>query len=366
VSASTRDRELRRLLLAWFDSERRPMPWREAATPYRVWISEIMLQQTQVATVIPYFERFVARYPDLSSLAAADEEELLACWSGLGYYSRARNLLAAARTLQAAGGALPADPDARAARPGVGRYSAGAVASIAFGRRAPALDGNGIRLLTRIEAWDGDPRRAPLDGRLWARLGELVDCERPGDLNQSVMELAARVCRPRSPRCGECPLCGHCRARAAGRPEAYPQLARSAPPQALRVEVGLFREAAGEGRLLLARGERPFLGKLWNLPYRLAGGAELAAERWSALGLRIREKRHLGELRHGITRYALQQTVLEGIAELRAGERPVEYRWVRPAELEQLGLPAFSRKILQRYGTSPPGAQDTEENDRSS
>lgn len=350
MSESSRDRELRRRLLAWFDRERRPMPWRETATPYRVWISEIMLQQTQVATVIPYFERFVARYPDLPSLAAAEEEELLAHWSGLGYYSRARNLLAAAREIAAAGGALPEDPDALAALPGVGRYTAGAVASIAFGRRAPALDGNGIRLLTRLEAWDGDPRRAPLAAGLWARLGALVDCERPGDLNQAVMELAARICRPRSPRCADCPLGAQCRARAAGRAEDYPQLARSAPPQALRVEVGLFREAAGEGRLLLARGARPFLGELWNLPYRLAGGAELAVERWSALGLRIREKRRLGELRHGITRYALQQTVLEGIAELRAGERAVEYRWAAPDELARLGLPAFSRKILQRYG----------------
>jgi len=350
VSFPRRDRALRRLLLAWFDRGRRPLPWRDAPTPYRVWISEIMLQQTQVATAIPYFERFVARFPDLASLAAAEEEELLAHWSGLGYYSRARNLLAAARQLQATGGALPADPAALVALPGVGRYTAGAVASIAFGQRVSALDGNGIRLLTRLEAWAGDPRRAPLAGRLWARLDALVDCARPGDLNQAVMELAARVCRPRAPRCGDCPLAALCCARAAGRPEAYPQRARPAPAQALRVEVGLFRHPAEDSRLLLARGARPFLGTLWNLPYRVAGGAVIAAERWRALGLRIREKRRLGEARHGITRYALQQTVLSGIAELAAGERRVEYRWAAPAELDRLGLPAFSRKILRRFG----------------
>ena len=159
----SRNAALRRRLLAWFDRERRPMPWRETPTPYRVWISEIMLQQTQVATVIPYFERFVARLPDLESLATVDEEALLSLWSGLGYYRRARNLQAAARQVLAEhGGALPADADVLATLPGVGRYTAGAVSSIAFGRPEPALDGNGIRFLTRLDALAGDPARQPL------------------------------------------------------------------------------------------------------------------------------------------------------------------------------------------------------------
>ncbi len=336
------------------------MPWRESPSPYRVWVSEIMLQQTQVSTVIPYFERFVARYRDLAALAAADEEELLSLWSGLGYYRRARNLLAAARAVQEQhGGRLPTSAAALAALPGVGRYTAGAVASIAFAEREPALDGNGIRLLTRLEALAGDPRRQPLAGALWARLGALVDAPRPGDINQAVMELAARVCRPRQPRCADCPLAAHCRARAAGSATAYPQLVRAERPQELLVEVGLLRHPSGDGRLLLARGERPFLGELWNLPYRLAGGADLASERWSQLGLRLSARRRLGEERHGITRYQIKQRVLAGVAEFRAGECAVEYRWAAPAELARLGLPAFSRKILQRYAPAL-GSDDRE------
>ncbi len=345
-----RDSALRRLLLAWFDRERRPMPWREAATPYRIWVSEIMLQQTQVATVIPYFERFVARYPDLAALAAADEEELLSLWSGLGYYRRARNLLAAARQVQdELDGQVPASAAALALLPGVGPYTAGAIASIAFGERVPALDGNGIRLLTRLDALAGDPRRQPLATQLRQRLADLVDAARPGDLNQAVMELAARVCRPRAPRCPACPLAPHCRALAGGSAAAYPELARAPGPQDLLVEVGLLRHPAGGARLLLARGERPFLGELWNLPYRLAGGGDLPVERWSQLGLRLSARRRLGEERHGITRYRLRQRVTAGVAEFRAGERAVEYRWAAPAELPRLGLPAFSRKILRRY-----------------
>ena len=347
----SRNAALRRRLLAWFDRERRPMPWRETPTPYRVWISEIMLQQTQVATVIPYFERFVARLPDLESLATVDEEALLSLWSGLGYYRRARNLQAAARQVLAEhGGALPADADVLATLPGVGRYTAGAVSSIAFGRPEPALDGNGIRFLTRLDALAGDPARQPLQGQLWGRLGELVRGERPGDLNQAVMELGAKVCRPRNPDCDACPAAPHCLAHARGESTAYPQGRRGESPVELRLEVGLFRRRDDDGRLLLARGARPLLGTLWNLPFRvLDDAAGLAAERWTALGLRLSARRELGEGRHGVTRYLLRQQVLSAVAELRPVGEGIEYRWASREELPALGLPAFSRKLLKRF-----------------
>jgi A/G-specific adenine glycosylase len=339
---------LRRRLLAWFDRHRRPMPWREDPAPYRVWISEIMLQQTQVATVIPYFERFTARFPDLASLAAAAEEDVLAAWSGLGYYRRARDLHRAARQVAAAGGRLPREAADWERLPGVGRYTAGAVASIAFGRPAPALDGNGVRVLCRLHALAGDPARQPLRGRLWDLLGELAAGARPGDVNQAVMELGARVCRPGAADCAACPLADGCRARAAGDPLTWPERTPGAAPLVLRLQVALCRDG---GAVLLSRGERPFLGGLWNLPYRVLDGAgALRREGWAGLGLRLRGARRLGTLTHGHTRYRLEQEVVAARAELLAREGAPEYRWAGPRERARLGLPAFATKALARFG----------------
>ena len=348
MAPSPFDERLRAALLAWFDVERRPMPWRDAPTPYRVFLSEIMLQQTQVATVIPYFERFTERFPDWGALAVADLDEVLALWSGLGYYRRARSLHAAARVVDDEhGGELPADPAALLDLPGVGRYTAGAVASIAFGLPEPALDGNGIRLLTRLGALSGDPARQPLRGLLWDRLTYLVRGPRPGDLNQAVMELAARICRPANPDCAACPVAERCAARETGSPTQFPQLERPAAPQEVRLEVGIFRGPEG---MLLARGDRPFLGELWNLPYRIVfDAAGFAAEEWRELGLSPGRTVELGEGRHTITRYRLRQRVLAGDATLVAGKKRVEYRWVAERELAAMGLPAFSRKLLDRY-----------------
>ncbi len=343
------DPRLRAALLAWFDAERRPMPWRDDPTPYRVFLSEIMLQQTQVATVIPYFERFTARFPDWRALAAADLEDVLALWSGLGYYRRARGLHAAAQVVVAThAGELPADPAALLALPGVGRYTAGAVASIAFGLAEPALDGNGIRLLTRLGALGGDPARQPLNGLLWERLSTLAQGERPGDLNQAVMELAARVCRPRKPACAVCPTAEFCAAAKSGDPERFPESRRPVKPEQVTVEVGIFRSPEG---LLLSRGARPFLGGLWNLPYRVVRDTpSLGAEEWRGLGLAPVDTVELGEGRHGITRYRIRQRVLGGGVEFVAAENRPEYRWFTDEGIDGLGLPAFSRKLLDRFG----------------
>ncbi len=338
---------LRAKLLDWFDRHRRPMPWRADPSPYKVWISEIMLQQTQVSTVIPYFERFVERFPSPRHLAESDEEEVLAHWSGLGYYRRARNLRRAAQVLlDDHDGQLPRDLKALQKLPGVGRYTAGAIASIAFGIPAPAVDGNQIRVLTRLEALDGDPSRNPLKATLWRRAGELVEGERPGDLNQALMEMGARVCKPTSPNCGECPAAESCLAFRDGRAEEFPRKDPAEAPRPVRVEVGVFQR--GE-RVLLSRGQRPFLGDLWNLPYRVRDGGGFRAEDWRQLGLDAPELRHLGEHRMSITRYRISQETVTGDVELLVGENLPEYRWFSRHELGDLGLPAFSRKLLDRY-----------------
>jgi A/G-specific adenine glycosylase len=235
---------LRRALLGWYRREARDLPWRRTRDPYAVWISEVMLQQTTVATVIPYYERFLFRFPDLASLAASDEEELLALWSGLGYYRRARNLRAAARIIVARhGGHFPEDPDAIEALPGIGRYTAGAIASNCFGLALPAIDTNAARVLARVFAvaerevvrWAlsasantsreagrhtqgvrGSARAETRAAVLWRIAEALVPPESPGDWTQALMELGATVCRPAAPDCGICPAATECAAFASG------------------------------------------------------------------------------------------------------------------------------------------------------
>src|SRR5687768_16089198 len=209
-----------RRLLRWYDKCRRDLPWRPdpaagrpRVDPYHVLVSEAMLQQTQVATVVPYFNRFIARFPTLADLAGADEQEVLRLWQGLGYYSRARNLQAAARKVVAEyGGELPRERDRLLTLPGVGRYTAGAVASIAFDRRAPILDGNVIRVLCRIDKIQSDPRDRSTQDLLWRRAEEVLPARRAGAFNSALMELGATVCTPRSPQCLLCPVREHCEA----------------------------------------------------------------------------------------------------------------------------------------------------------
>lgn len=334
--------DIREKLLRWFDEHRSPMPWRIDPSPYRVWISEIMLQQTRVATVIPYYEKFLQRFPDLSSLAEAGEEELLSLWSGLGYYSRVRNLHRAAKILvREHGGNFPRETKLLRALPGIGEYTAGAIASIAFGLPEISIDGNQIRVFTRLDALGGDPTRGPLASRLRELAGEWVKGERPGDWNQAVMEFGAQVCKPQNPQCGDCPLSEQCLALREERVEDFPELPTRKAPLAIEVQVGVFEEG---GKLLLSKMERPFLSGMWNLPWRVSRGAGLLAEeQWGDLGLRVREERLVAETRTTITRYRILQKRVEGQTELPPGD---EYRYFSPEELKSIGLPAFSRKIL--------------------
>ncbi|HMO86197.1 MAG TPA: A/G-specific adenine glycosylase, partial [Lacipirellulaceae bacterium] len=223
VDAATR-RRFRSRLLAWYGQHARNLPWRRSRDPYRVWVSEIMLQQTTVAAVKPYFERFVAALPNVAALAAADEQQVLRLWEGLGYYRRARGLHAAARHIvQQWGGQFPRDVAALMTLPGVGRYTAGAVASIAFDVRAPILEANTIRLLARILGYDGDPAKAAGQRLLWHAAEQLLPQRDVAQFNQALMELGSLICTPTQPRCDECPAASWCAARAAGRQDQIPR-----------------------------------------------------------------------------------------------------------------------------------------------
>ncbi|HUG39707.1 MAG TPA: A/G-specific adenine glycosylase [Longimicrobiales bacterium] len=248
-------------LLHHFDRTRRDMPWRRTSDPYAIWVSEVMLQQTRVEAVIPYWERWMARYPSVEELAEADLDDVLRHWQGLGYYTRARNLHRAAREVRERhAGRVPGDRDELRRLPGVGEYTAGAVASIAFGRRVPAVDGNVRRVLSRLYDLE-HPRAAEL-----RRLADaLVPAGRPGDFNQALMELGATLCTPRSPRCGDCPVSAWCRARALGvqdeRPRRRPP--RRVPEEAVETDVVV----RGDGALLLVRRpDRGLLAGLWEPP----------------------------------------------------------------------------------------------------
>lgn len=250
-----------RALLTHFDATRRSMPWRETSDPYAIWVSEVMLQQTRVDTVVPYWRRWMARFPTVRALAEADLDEVLRHWQGLGYYSRARNLHRAARILRERhAGRLPTEHRALRELPGVGEYTAGAVASIAFGCRVPAVDGNVRRVLSRIH-----DLRDPAPSAVRRLAAELVPSDRPGDFNQALMELGATLCTPRAPRCDACPVASWCESRARGTQEARPGRRERGPLPEETIETAVLIRA--DGALLLAR--RPphgLLAGLWELP----------------------------------------------------------------------------------------------------
>ncbi len=292
--------------------------------PYAVWISEVMLQQTQVATATPFFRRWMARFPDVATLAAADLDDVLACWQGLGYYARARNLHRAARAVVAAhGGRLPDDVDALRRLPGIGDYTAGAIASIAFGRRVPAVDGNARRVLARLGAVPGDPARGAAAAAIHALATRLADAPAPGDVNQALMELGATICVPRAPRCGACPVAGHCRAFAAGRAADFPMTAARARPGAAHVLALALRRphGAGSDRWLVARRpEHGLLGGLWEFPLvDAAPDDDPATACRAALGLAPVALVRGPVVGHAFTHLRLSATVVVGdVSDVRA------------------------------------------------
>lgn len=345
-------------LLAWFRAHRREMPWRSRPAPYPVWISEIMLQQTQVATVRPYFDRFLRRFPTVRALARAEEDEVLKAWEGLGYYARARHLRRAAREVVARhGGRLPRDASGLAALPGIGPYTAAAVASICFGERVPVVDGNVARVFARLWLLADDFRRAAPRAALAARLLPALDAtESAGDLNQAMMELGALVCRPRRPECGACPLASACRARRRGCQADYPR--RTAAPRVPERRAVAVVVRRGAAWLMVRRPGGGLLGGLWELP----GGGWRADEPLAEAARRgLLEQTGLeaepGEaaeatLRHAFSHFTL---VLQVVRARRTGGRlkaggGSHARWVTPDDVRRLPVATAHRKLLARLG----------------
>ena len=343
-------------LLAWFGEEARDLPWRRTRDPYGIWVSEIMLQQTQVKTVIPYWERWMRELPDVGSLAEATEARVLKLWEGLGYYRRARYLQAAARkVMERHSGVFPRAPEDILALPGIGRYTAGAIGSIAFNQPVPILDGNVIRVLTRWQALGGDPKGRELNGRLWKDASALVRAAgRSGHpsacsfLNQGLMELGATICTPRSPACTICPVAGSCCARRTGRVEEYPELApRTAVTE--RAYVVVVARAADRywARQRAAGGVN---GGLWEFPAEESTGP-MAEEGVEALARRIygespADLREIGVVRHSITRYRITQRVFLGALGRRPGGIEGGGEWRTVDELGGLAFTSAHRRIL--------------------
>lgn len=337
-------------LLAWYDRHRRDLPWRaplgrsDRLDPYAVLVSELMLQQTQVATVIPYFNRFMARFPTAELLARADEQEVLRLWQGLGYYSRARNLQAAARKIVSDhGGQIPASLEEISALPGVGRYTAGAVASIAFEISAPIVDGNVARVLCRLEQIERDPRQPEIQKTLWQRAQAMLPDRRIGDFNSALMELGATVCVPGSPRCLLCPVRDFCKAAASGAQEQIPPPRKTSPTPLVR----RWTLCLGQGdRWLLERREaRGRWAGMWQFLTWPAGGKAAAAEAFSQLlGAPIVGLTRLGEIRHALTHRKYEFEIFRARLPEKI-EIGAARRWVALDEIDELPLPSPHLKI---------------------
>jgi len=350
-------RAIRRAILQWYDDEHRSLPWRTEPSEYGTVVSEIMLQQTQVATVIPFYERFIEHFPSFKALAEASEQDVLAAWSGLGYYRRARMLKRAAEALtRRHGGCLPRDEKALAELPGFGQYTVGAVGSIALGMPLPLVDGNVRRVIGRVLAMDQDLSKGPGKKRLWAACAELVDPERPGDFNQGLMELGATICLPREPLCLVCPLFKQCKARAFGKQEAYPRpIKYPAVKQVREVAVALMRR----GRVLvLQRGEGISFAGMWELP-RLDSREVLETDELTPAHvlfdlLRLRRSCRggpIGRARSTFTHHAITTELYRVEQAANAPpirrQRHIAHKWISPRSLASLPASRAQRRLFE-------------------
>lgn len=359
VCDTRRIRSIRRLLPLWWRRCRRDLPWRRTADPYAIWVSEVMLQQTQVATVRPYYQRFLKRFPTVRALARAPMGEVLKAWEGLGYYARARNLRAAATTVvREHGGRLPPTAEALRRLPGIGRYTAAAVASIAFGSDDAVLDGNVTRVLSRLFAVGGKLGKAATQKRLWALAERLVSPGSPGRVglfNQAMMDLGATVCTPRRPRCEACPLRRLCRAHELGSEQDYPRRARRRAVPHYDVAVAVVER---RGRILIGRRHaRGLLGGLWELPGGKVRANESLAqavrrEVREEMGIRVRVLEPLATIRHAyshfrVTLHAFRCRYVSGQPRAIGCEA---FRWVHPKDLGDYPFPAANLKLFAASG----------------
>ncbi|MGZ7040772.1 MAG: A/G-specific adenine glycosylase [Thermoanaerobaculia bacterium] len=325
---------------AWFVANQRPLPWRQSYDPYAVWVSEVMLQQTRMEVVLNYLGGFLQQFPDVASLAAAEEEQVLAAWSGLGYYRRARMLHTGARdVVRRFRGRIPEDIDDLQTIAGIGRYTAGAIASIAYGQPAPIVDGNVARVVARLFAIDAAPGSPSLMREAWHRAEELVAASRsPRDLNQGLMEIGALLCRPANPECPRCPLRRMCIAYRTDRVDELPRRKEKAATRAMKIPLLLITD--GRGRVLMRREHGALMHGMFHLPHgvtSLLGAATLRATLSDSLG----------SFRHTITNRRVEFTLHPAMLEGRIGDSEGEYTWIDPATIAQFPHPSYVKKALR-------------------
>jgi A/G-specific adenine glycosylase len=354
VNCVSKTKHLVSSLLNWFAKEARDLPWRRTRDPYAIWVSEIMLQQTQVKTVMPYWERWMRELPAIESLAKASPEKIHKLWEGLGYYTRVRNMQKAAQQIRAQhDGEFPARFDDVLALPGIGRYTAGAICSIAFNQPTPILDGNVIRVLTRVFGIAENPREKKTNAQLWQLAQDLVDhasrithhtsCSH---LNQSMMELGALLCTPRQPQCDRCPISRHCIARRENRIEELPNLGERAVATPRRFAAFVLEN---KGRLFVRQRPADVVNAhLWEFPnVELPGPrADLQQAVKRALGFSPRQLEPLCTIRHSITRYRITLDAFAIRETPDAAQIAIEGSWLKRAELEKLSFPSAHKKIL--------------------
>lgn len=332
-------------LLDWYDRYARTLPWRGIHDAYRTWVSEAMLQQTRVETVLPYYDAFLARFPTLEALAAADESEVLKAWEGLGYYSRARNLLRGARQVMAEyGGMLPRDPAALRGIHGIGSYTAGAIASIAWEVPVPAVDGNVIRVLSRLYGIRTDVSAPETRRRIEQLAADLVPPARPGDYNQAVMDLGATVCIPGTPECGRCPLRAFCEAEKAGDAALLPVLPRAKAPKVISYAVPVILR---DGQTLLRQRTERLLQGLWCFPLLEGTFSEKDFEEILQKKLRLQHvtAQSAGDARHVFTHQVWQMSLYAVSAEASA-PAPADYVWIPVDQMDTLPVPTAMSAAL--------------------
>ncbi|MGE5247521.1 MAG: A/G-specific adenine glycosylase [Verrucomicrobiota bacterium] len=341
-------------LLRWFLAAGRKMDWRDTRDPYRIWVSEVMLQQTRVETVTPYYRRFIERFPDIGAVAVAPLDDVLSAWEGMGYYARARNLHRAAGIVQERfAGALPSTVEELVQLPGVGRSTAGAIAAIAFGKDAPILDANARRVIARLLCVRGDLRATASEKLLWERSVQLVRAGKGRETALALMDLGACVCIPRVPLCGECPLRAFCAAFRAGAQGEIPARSRRSKVPHYDIAAALLRNEGGE-LLLLRRPPKGLLGGLWALP---SGRREEGESIEEALGRALEEKlglaiaiqRKVGVVRHAYSHYriTLHGYLCSAVRDrLPSGDG---IRWMRPGARSGYAIPRADRKFLEQF-----------------
>lgn len=351
-------RSFRRRLLAWYTRHERDLPWRESSDPYRVWVSEVMLQQTQVETVKPYFLRFMKKFPTVERLAAAGQQDVLRLWEGLGYYRRARALHeAAAQVVERHDGDLPRTVDGLMELPGIGRYTAGAIASIAFDQRVPILEANTLRLFTRLLAYEGEPAKKAGQRLLWQTAEEVLPQRQIARFNQALMELGSLVCRPDKPRCDACPVRANCQAFAQGQQHALPRAPAKPKFTDLHEAAVVVRK---KGTILVRQcGKDERWAGLWDFPRfevesegPLFVQRELIAKVRRQTGITVEPGGLLQTLKHGVTRYRITLDCYD--AQFASGRlqspKTRLVKWLPRRELDDLPLSTTGRKIARLIG----------------